>query len=381
MPEITFEDSLRQIERVSRQARVAEEAGDLTAAIGHLRELLAHPCAHHQVAAYEVWDDIHHLYRRAGDHDAAIAAKQAAIEHGYRSEPDPEADIAECHLEAGRRADADRIYAELLARDPDDVWLYNSAGYAYAHAGDHREAERWLRRGIRVAITTGDPDRVVTQLLDMLDESLAALGEEPDTALTREVEAFIASWKPATRRRAWGDAPPVDERPCAHCGFDPAWVDTASHGRPAAIGGIDLDEVAAVGAPTGGKRVVHLSLAWFPAAEWAGAVERWPDLLDDLPRDHDAYSRRIEARVKWIARVVPGQPVAIAPMTVEGLVTHAALGDRDPGSGEARSAYAAELSRSGKVLRWPPGRNERCWCGSGRKYKACCGPVPPVPDD
>ena len=22
---------------------------------------------------------------------------------------------------------------------------------------------------------------------------------------------------------------------------------------------------------------------------------------------------------------------------------------------------------------WPPGRNEPCWCGSGRKYKKCCG--------
>ncbi|WP_406693168.1 SEC-C metal-binding domain-containing protein [Saccharopolyspora sp. ID03-671] len=27
--------------------------------------------------------------------------------------------------------------------------------------------------------------------------------------------------------------------------------------------------------------------------------------------------------------------------------------------------------RSG--LPWPPGRNDTCWCGSGRKYKKCCG--------
>jgi uncharacterized protein YchJ len=24
------------------------------------------------------------------------------------------------------------------------------------------------------------------------------------------------------------------------------------------------------------------------------------------------------------------------------------------------------------VVAWPPGRNERCWCGSGVKYKKCC---------
>jgi uncharacterized protein YecA (UPF0149 family) len=24
------------------------------------------------------------------------------------------------------------------------------------------------------------------------------------------------------------------------------------------------------------------------------------------------------------------------------------------------------------VVSWPPGRNEQCWCGSGRKCKKCC---------
>jgi hypothetical protein len=31
------------------------------------------------------------------------------------------------------------------------------------------------------------------------------------------------------------------------------------------------------------------------------------------------------------------------------------------------------------VKRWPPGRNEPCWCSSGRKYKKCCGPAPARP--
>ncbi|TDC03308.1 SEC-C metal-binding domain-containing protein, partial [Actinomadura bangladeshensis] len=25
------------------------------------------------------------------------------------------------------------------------------------------------------------------------------------------------------------------------------------------------------------------------------------------------------------------------------------------------------------TLAWPPERNAPCWCGSGRKYKKCCG--------
>ncbi|MFI5706227.1 SEC-C metal-binding domain-containing protein [Kribbella sp. NPDC051620] len=31
----------------------------------------------------------------------------------------------------------------------------------------------------------------------------------------------------------------------------------------------------------------------------------------------------------------------------------------------------------GDAIEWPPGRNEPCWCESGRKYKRCCGgPLP-----
>ena len=179
MPEITYEESLRQTNQLGRRAREAGKADDLATAIDLWRELLAHPCAHHQVVAYEVWDDIHQLYRRAGNYDAAIDAKQTAIELGYRSEPDPEADIAECHLDAGRRAEADRIFTDLRARTPDDVWLYNAAGFSYAHTGDHREAERWFRDGIAVALRTGDPDQVVMQLLDLLDVSLARSARSP----------------------------------------------------------------------------------------------------------------------------------------------------------------------------------------------------------
>ena len=40
---------------------------------------------------------------------------------------------------------------------------------------------------------------------------------------------------------------------------------------------------------------------------------------------------------------------------------------------ELRAGYAAELNRRGtEVVGWPRGRNERCWCGSGMKYKKCC---------
>jgi hypothetical protein len=45
------------------------------------------------------------------------------------------------------------------------------------------------------------------------------------------------------------------------------------------------------------------ALAWLHGGEWDKATALWPDLLDELPADHAAYSHRIEARMKRLARV------------------------------------------------------------------------------
>ncbi|MBS1889431.1 MAG: SEC-C domain-containing protein [Actinobacteria bacterium] len=68
-----------------------------------------------------------------------------------------------------------------------------------------------------------------------------------------------------------------------------------------------------------------------------------------------------------------GRSPSVAALEVEALVEFAAAAGLDPGTGEARSRLAGELGGRGEVVAWPPGRNEQCWCGSGRKYKRCCG--------
>jgi hypothetical protein len=119
-----------------------------------------------------------------------------------------------------------------------------------------------------------------------------------------------------------------------------------------------------------------VSFAWFTSEEWAKAVARWPDLLDDRAADHGEYSRQTEARLKTFAKHDPAMVLAVSPLTVEGLEADASARGEDPGSGAARSVYAAELARVGEAVAWPPGRNDPCWCGSGAKYKRCCGPAP-----
>ena len=112
----------------------------------------------------------------------------------------------------------------------------------------------------------------------------------------------------------------------------------------------------------------------------AGCAGPPADLLDDLPADHLDYSHSTEARIKRISRHAPGHRLHVTAMTVDGLTAHAEESGNDPGSGEARSAYAATLLAAGDAVVWPPGRNEPCWCGSDRKYKKCCGPVPAAVD-
>lgn len=379
MAEISLNESDRQIRVINDRVRQAEKAKDWGDAIAGLNEVLDHPCAHHQVVAYEVWDNIHELHKRAGDYDAAIAAKQQAVQAGYRSEPHPDADIAECHLLADRRAEADRLFADLRDRTPDDVWLYNAAGFSYAGVSDHAESARWFRDGIDVALRTGDADQVVVQLLEGLEAAWKALGESPEPGLNERVEAFVEAWTPTSRgdRFSWEDLPPLVERPCEHCGYDPDILKgSLGHRRT----------FEAVPEPAQRRQASRLpssmlvSLAWFPPGEWEKATALWPELLDDLPAEHSAYSHRIEARMKRLRRTLAGHPMRVAPMAIDGLTQFCTEHDESPGTPEARSSYAAEIARRGDATVWPPGRNALCWCGSGRKYKACCAPIPTAPE-
>jgi tetratricopeptide (TPR) repeat protein len=254
--------------------------------------------------------------------------------------PDPEADIAECHLLAGRREEADRLFAELAERDVDDVWLYNAAGFSYAHAGDHPTAERWLRAGIDTAMRTGDPDGVVGQLHELLHDCLQTLGEPADEALERRIEEFTASWQPAWTPARWPEAAARVKQRCGHCGYDPDL-------DPGPQGGGEGEE--AVGAPAG---TVELAVGWFPAGEWPIAIERWPHLLEELPADHAAYSRTVEGRLKRIREASATPRLSVAELDVEGLVAYCAEQGLDAVSG-----------RGGRCMppRWR-GRN-RYGCG------------------
>lgn len=210
----------------------------------------------------------------------------------------------------------------------------------------------------------------MVQLFEGLEDAWAKLGETPEPGLTERVDAFVEGW---TRPKGgnlprWEELPHPEERRCDHCGYNPDILRASWRA--------DHHDAIREGLPANLSSSIVVSLASFPRGEWEKATAVWPDLLDDLPADHDAYSHRIEARMKRLARALAGHPMRVSPITVDGLTDFCAEEDDAPGTGEARSAYAAEIARRRDALLWPPGRNAPCWCGSGRKYKTCCGPIP-----
>jgi SEC-C motif len=129
-----------------------------------------------------------------------------------------------------------------------------------------------------------------------------------------------------------------------------------------------------------GERVAT-TLAWFPAGDYDDALARWPSLADDwLGVPHEEYCRRFQRELLRLSSYgVPMRGVASIRLTDylpwcddEGV---------DPELPDSRAHYAAELTRRGEFIRWPPDRNDACWCGSGRKYKRCCATVSYQPDE
>jgi len=129
---------------------------------------------------------------------------------------------------------------------------------------------------------------------------------------------------------------------------------------------------------TGG--VDRVAFAWLPAGDYEQATRLWPDFAGsdrvagpDGPLPHPQYCRTMQHILVEYAEA--GMPMmVIAPVQVAPFTAWCAEREREPDSAEARSEYAAHLAATAdpSLIAWPPGRNEPCWCGSGRKYKKCC---------
>ena len=134
---------------------------------------------------------------------------------------------------------------------------------------------------------------------------------------------------------------------------------------------VDLLEQAAAGGSAQkirGRPDDAQMLVW-QREEQQRAAKRWPQVF---PPDILGHHPQVEQRLQEMCHDQGITKVTLIPGTVVGFADYLERTGGDPAQEQVRLAYAGEVHAQGRTIAWPPGRNQPCWCGSGRKYKRCC---------
>lgn len=277
---------------------------------------------------------------RARRHDESIATFERALELGWDVVPHGRCEIARVLLLASRHQEADSLWNELRQNDPGGVWTLNAGGLAYHEVGRDEEAVQWLAEGLRVALDRDDPERVVDQMSDARRLSLQRLCRELDE-LEREVEIFRTRAEEREQQRI------TELRVATNRAGMPV------RGRPATI-------------------------AWLTEADDRVARDRWAEWVDGLNDDapFDERRARMERRLREVRSGGDG-PLVVVTIDPDRYAMWCEERGYEPADRRSRGSYIEVERESGGGQRWPPARNEPCWCGSERKYKRCCGALSP----
>lgn len=262
-------------------------------------------------------------WHQAGEHEREHAALRNAIEaddgHGLL---DARASFADFLMKHGESQQADELFTTLLHEHSQREETYLCAAYAYRDAQRPAEALRWLNVGAQRLFP--EPDRELArgdngyELLLVRRDLRESMGLEADT--------FDELHKASVRR---GDAV--------------------------------LDAIHEI--QNGQSRLI----VYWPEPEF----ERLRGQTE-LPADtHIAHRRSVEATA--LERSRTNVPFVLVAGNADEFLARAELPDQRGPDHPTRRNYPGYLLKSGRSIDWPPGRNESCWCGSGRKYKKCCG--------
>lgn len=169
----------------------------------------------------------------------------------------------------------------------------------------------------------------------------------------------------------WEDAEAWDDDPFGDADH---WENPDGIGRATGLDlGVDPAPPAAWRYP---EPVDVLAVGWLPPGIFEEAVGRWPQLAARVgTRDYPTYAQLVQGTLIDVAREHTRHPVLV-PLDLDELAGLSDAAGLDVADWRTRAALAARLAEAGQGLPWPPGRNEPCWCGSGRKYKKCCDTVP-----
>lgn len=114
-----------------------------------------------------------------------------------------------------------------------------------------------------------------------------------------------------------------------------------------------------------------IAVVHWPEEQLGLLLRRWPELAEAFGADHAEHRARVERRLRELAE--DHGALAVGTGSVEDYLAFTQAHREDPTQPTARGIYGAHLAFHGRTTPWPPARNDRCWCGSGLKYKKCCG--------
>jgi hypothetical protein len=114
----------------------------------------------------------------------------------------------------------------------------------------------------------------------------------------------------------------------------------------------------------GEPEVIEGRLHFWVRAEFEHARRRWPSQVKATSAD--AYYQAVERVLR-----VRDRRCVVLPWVLRSWLRLVDVANTARHVGELRSV--ASRYDDGAGVEWPPGRNQPCWCGSGTKYKKCCG--------
>jgi SEC-C motif len=100
----------------------------------------------------------------------------------------------------------------------------------------------------------------------------------------------------------------------------------------------------------------------------AEARRNWPAEYEATDEEYYPAAER-----RWRELAGAGVPrITVVPATAAGLTAFAARVGGSATDPAVKVRYTGTVDPS-QTIAWPPPRNSPCWCGSGTKYKRCCG--------
>jgi hypothetical protein len=117
-----------------------------------------------------------------------------------------------------------------------------------------------------------------------------------------------------------------------------------------------------------GRSPGEVRMLVFQRDERAVARCRWPDIFTEPDEEYypAAERRRCELSDNSVTSI------RVVPASVADLCEFADRAGLSLTDDETRTSYAQTIAQARAIV-WPPARNSACWCGSGIKYKKCCG--------